>query len=428
MTKVQASKRGTTAKNGIHRIIGKQLEEFSDILIDAYPGIRVESPDGRRRVIQNQRLRAKDRRITTWGLYRRGRIVGGLRLFDYTMNLFGSRIPVGGGGSLAVRLEHKKEHVARDLMTFFVEHYRQKGAPLAILYPFRPDFYRAMGFGYGPKLHQYRFRPGTLPDTPDRKHVRLLTKADLPALRRCYQRQYERVSGMIEETAFGWELIFGYRKQRYAGYFKGNELLGYVAFKFEPSAPDDFLRNDICISECIYNDREALAGLLSFLRSQHDQIDHIIINTLDDNFHFLPTDPRYREHLVAPVYHETNLSGVGLMFKVIDVPAMFAALAGHSFGDQSATVAITVTDSFTPANQGRHIVRFTGGKPAVVRRAKADVDISMDIAEFSSLLIGAINFTELYKYNLAEISDTTWLDRVNGIFLTDGKPVCVTQF
>lgn len=428
MATTSSPKRGTVPKNGIHRITGKGLEEFSDILINAYPGFRVESPEGRRRVIRNQRLWAKDRRITAWGLYRRGRLLGGLRLYDYTMNLFGVRILVGGGGSLAVHLENKKEHVARDLMTFFIEHYRKKGSPLAILYPFRPDFYRAMGFGYGPKLHQYCFRPGTLPDNPNRTNVRLLTKSDLPAIRRCYQRQYERVSGMIEETVYGWDMIFDYRQQRYAGYFKGNELLGYTAFKFEPIAPDDFLRNNIHISRLIYNDRDALAGLLAFLRSQHDQIDHIILNTLDENFHFLPIDPRYREHMIVPVYHETNLSGVGLMYKVIDVPAMFAALAGHSFGDQSATVAITVTDTFTPANQGRYVVRFTEGKSVVVRRAEADVDISMDIAEFSSLLIGAISFKELYWHNLADISDTAWLDRVNRIFLADRKPVCVTNF
>ncbi len=428
MTKAPTPKRETASKNGIHRIAGKQFEEFSDILIDAYSGIRVESPEARRQVIRNQHLKAKDTRITSWGLYRRGRMLGGLRLFDYRMNLFGARILAGGGGSLAVRLEHKKEHVARDLMTFFIEHYRQQGAPLAILYPFRPDFYRAMGFGYGPKLHQYRFRPETLPDSPNRGNVRLLTKADLPALRCCYQRQFERVSGMIEETTYGWDLIFGYRKQRYVGYFKGNELLGYIAFKFEPSAPDDFIRNNIRIFGLVYNDREALAGLLAFLRSQHDQIDHIIINTHDDIFHFLPVDPRYREHLIMPVYHETNLSGVGLMFKIIDVPAMFAALAGHSFGGESATVSITVTDTFTPANHGQHIVRFNGGTPAVIRRGKVDVEISMDIAEFSSLLIGAINFKELYWHNLADISDMAWLDRVNRIFLTDSKPVCVTDF
>ena len=428
MTKARTSKRATTLKNGIHRIAGKQFEEFSDILIDAYPGFRVQSPEERRRVIRNQHLRAKDGRITTWCLYRRGRMLGGLRLFDYTMNLFGAPILAGGGGSLAVRLENKKEHVARDLMTFFIEHYRKKNAPLAILYPFRPDFYRAMGFGYGPKLHQYRFRPGVLPDSPNRKNVRLLTKADLPVLRRCYQRHCERVSGMIEETAYGWDLIFEYGKQRFAGYFKGNELLGYIAFNFEPTAPDDFIRNDIRISELIYNDREALAGLLAFLRSQHDQIDHVIVNTHDDNLHFLPVDPRYREHLIMPVYHETDVSGVGLMFKVIDIPAIFTALAGHSFGGESATLAITVTDTFTPVNHGRYIVRLIEGRPAVVKQGRADVEISMDIAEFSSLLIGAISFKELYWHNLADISDTAWLDRVNRIFLTDSKPVCVTGF
>lgn len=412
----------------IKKIPASDMDRFIDICILAYPGMPVRSKAERAAVRARMAKRNRDPRVSVWGCYRSGELVGGLRLFDYTMNLHGLPIPVGGGGSLAVALEHKKEHVARNLMTHFIDHYRKKKTPLAILYPFRPDFYRAMGFGYGSKLHQYRIRPAHLPDSPARRAVRLLTRADLPALRRCYHRFYMRTSGMIDETAYGWNLIFEYGKHRYAGYFDHGELLGYAAFAFEPSAPDDFIRNNIRISELIVNERQALAGLLAFVRSQHDQIDSIIVNSFDDNLHFLPVDPRSREHLIAPIYHETNLSGVGLMFKVIDIPAMFAALADHSFGGQTATVGITVTDTFTPANQGRHIVRFTEGKPVIARGGGADVDITLDIAQFSSLLIGAIGFKELYRCNLAEISDPAWVDRVQALFRTDDKPVCVTQF
>jgi predicted acetyltransferase len=412
----------------IKRIPTGDMDRFIDICILAYPGIPVRSKTERAAVRTRMMKRNRDPRVSVWGCYRSGELVGGLRLFDYTMNLHGVPIPVGGGGSLAVALEHKKEHVARDLMTHFIDHYRKKKTPLAILYPFRPDFYRAMGFGYGSKLHQYRIRPVHLPDSPARRHVRLLTKADLPALRRCYHRRYERNSGMIAETAYGWSLIFEYGKHRYAGYFENGELRGYAAFAFEPAAPDDFIRNNLRVAEIAVDDGQALAGLLAFLRSQRDQIDYIILDTFENNFHFLPVDPRCREHMFAPIYHETNLSGVGLMYKVIDIPAMFAALAGHSFGGQSATVGVTVTDTFTPANQGRYVIRFTEGKPAVVRRTAADVDISLDIAQFSSLLIGAVGFKELYRYDLAEISDPTWVERMHALFRTDDKPVCVTQF
>jgi len=422
--------RKTTVDRGevINKIPAGDMDRFIDICILAYPGMPVRSKAERAAVRTRMAKRNRDPRVSVWGCYRSGELVGGLRLFDYTMNLHGVPIPVGGGGRLAVALEHNKEHVARNLMTHFIDHYRKKKTPLAILYPFRPDFYRAMGFGYGSKLHQYRIRPAHLPDSPARRAVRLLTRADLPALQRCYHRFYMHTSGMIEETACGWNLIFEYGKHRYAGYVDQGELRGYAAFAFEPAAPDDFIRNNLRVSELLVNDREALAGLLAFLRSQHDQVDHIILDTFADDFHFLPVDPRAREHMFAPIYHETNLSGVGLMVKVIDIPAMFAALAGHSFGGQTVTVGIAVTDTFTPANQGRYIVRFSKGKSVIARRGRADVDITLDIAQFSSLLVGAVGFKELYRYNLAEISDPAWVDRVHALFRTDDKPVCVTQF
>ncbi len=46
------------------------------------------------------------------------------------------------------------------MIAWYLEHYRERGAPFAVLHPFRLDFYRAMGFGYGTPVHRYRFAPG----------------------------------------------------------------------------------------------------------------------------------------------------------------------------------------------------------------------------------------------------------------------------
>lgn len=61
--------------------------------------------------------------------------------------------------------------VAKDLLTDFCTMSRDKGftvgapcrnlvvrlsPPTAMLWPFRPDFYKAMGFGYGPKAYEYK--------------------------------------------------------------------------------------------------------------------------------------------------------------------------------------------------------------------------------------------------------------------------------
>ena len=86
-----------------------------------------------------------------------------MRLFDFRMTLHETAVSIGGVGGVAVDLAHKKQKVARDMILFFLRHYREKGAALTTLHPFRPDFYRQMGFGHGTKMNQYRVKPASLP-------------------------------------------------------------------------------------------------------------------------------------------------------------------------------------------------------------------------------------------------------------------------
>jgi len=53
--------------------------------------------------------------------------------------------------------------------------------------------------------------------------------------------------------------------------------------------------------------------------------------------------------------------------------------------------------------------------------------MSLDVAEFSSLLMGAVDFQHLYAYNLAEISDPAAVPVVNRLFAAP-KPICLTDF
>ncbi len=140
------------------------LDAFVAIVARAYPGIELHTPAAREQFKERARQQSRDDpAIRLYGLYRDDRLLGGMRLFDFDLNLFGQTMPAGGVGLVATDLFHKKMHVARDLLRFFLRHYRERRTPLALLYPFRPDFYKQMGFGYGAKLNRYRFRPRDLP-------------------------------------------------------------------------------------------------------------------------------------------------------------------------------------------------------------------------------------------------------------------------
>ena len=102
--------------NDIRQIPDENIDGFFKIFLDAYPGIHSGSDDELKKLKENLIKRHTDERISVWGLYCEDELLGGLRLFDYQMNVHGTKMLTGGGGCLAVSLLHKKESVAKELM------------------------------------------------------------------------------------------------------------------------------------------------------------------------------------------------------------------------------------------------------------------------------------------------------------------------
>jgi predicted acetyltransferase len=145
----------------------EEFAPFVDIVARAFPSWEILTAEDKENTRQHL-LKTLEGEPTVhyYGVFRQGQLAGGMRLHDFRMNLRGARIRAGGVGLVAVHLLHKKEHVAREMVEFFLRNCRERGMPLALLYPFRPDFYRQMGFGYGTKLNRYRFSPAGLPKGP----------------------------------------------------------------------------------------------------------------------------------------------------------------------------------------------------------------------------------------------------------------------
>lgn len=415
----------------IRRLTEDDFGDFVTIVAHAYPGMSIVSAEDKEKYTQRfLRIHEQDPLVDFYGLYEGGQFLGGMRLHDFTMTLLSTKAKVGGVGEVAVDLVHKKEKVARDMMAFFLEWCQEKGASMAVLYPFRPDFYKRMGFGYGPKMNQYRVKPASLPRGPSKECVQFLQEEDQPALLACYNRFAARTHGMIERAISDIDRLFERVQTKIVGYKKDGEILGYVVFTFQRGKEDNWLVNDIVVREFIYETREALAELLTFLHTQLDQVNAIVFHLHDDDFHYLLFDPRNgTDNLIGPVHHETNTQGVGLMYRVLDVQRIFGVLQGHNFGGQDCWLKLSIRDSFLPENEGSTIVHFEKGRPHVGKEGdEFEVEVSLDVADFSSLLMGVVSFRKLYRYGLAEVSNPQYVGTVNTIFLTDEKPMCTTLF
>ena len=307
------------------------LDRFATIVSNAYPAFPLSSPDERERFKKNMAEALDDPERCVYGLYRDGRLLGGMIFYDFQVNLFSAMRPAGGVGLVAVDLLHKKERVAKEMIEYFLAHYYERGYPLTMLYPFRHDFYKKMGFGYGTKVNEYRISPASFPRGKSKAHVRFLSGEDMGLLKECYNRMVDRTHGMTYSLEFRWRNLAERGDGRIVGYERDGRIEGYLIYGFEKGK--NFLQNDMVVQEMFYENREALAEMLTFLHSQLDQINQIVLSSHDDTFQHLLFDPRNGSgNMVQPISHESNVQGVGLMYRVINTLGIFEAMADRDFG------------------------------------------------------------------------------------------------
>jgi hypothetical protein len=87
-----------------------------------------------------------------------------------------------------------------------------------------------------------------------------------------------------------------------------------------------------------------------------------------------------------------------------------------------------VRDGFLPRNAGSTTVEFVDGRPRVVDDGLHDVELTVDVSELSSLVMGTASAERLHMYGLAEVSDIGYLGKLERLFAVPHPPQCLTQF
>ncbi|KQL48577.1 acetyltransferase [Brevibacillus choshinensis] len=407
----------------------EDINEVVRITAMAYPGSNLLAPENQKRFTERVRdTLDNDQNASFHGLFREQRLVGVMKWHDLPMNVHGVPLLTGGIGTVAVDLLHKKEKVAKAMLRGFLTTYRERGVSLVSLYPFRVDFYKKMGFGVGTKINQYRIKPASLPYT-SKDQVFYLGEADREQILACYHRIVRQTHGMIKKTERELKSFLEQPEQVVVGYKKEGKINGYLVFQFQRCHDENRLQNDIVVKEFLYETYEAMAQLLSFLQSQSDQINRIVLTTADEDFHVLLSDPGNGTDRILPsVYHESHVSGVGLMYRVIDVTGFFHQLSQRRFGKESCLLRLNIRDTFLPENEGSWLIDFREGLPHVIEEGTADVELGMDISDFSSLVMGAVGLRKLHLYGLAEVSDEKAIPLLDRLFAAREKPRSTTPF
>lgn len=415
----------------IQSIQEKDYEELARIVGDAYPAFGMHEDEARQKFIDKVDNRQKNiPDVNHYGYFEEEQLKGTYRFHDFKMNLYGETVPFGGVGLVAVDLLHKKERIAKRMLIESMNRCKEKGYAMAGLYAFRPDFYQKMGFGFGAKKHEYKIEPRSMPNSGSKQHIANVTDEEqMQLLMTCYNDYASRQHGMMYRDQEDFKNLFEQKENRIVVFKRKDEVEGYAIFTFQKSPEGNFLINDIKVKELVYLHTEALGELMTYFHVQHDQIARVIFHTADDDFHFLPFDVRNGSNNMIPsVYHESNSSGVGLMYRVLDVKQFLSQFKGRAFGLEECTVKFSVQETLLEDSRVEVVVQFKDGKLHLLEEGPIDVEVEIDISHFSSLMMGAASFRALHRYGLITISDAAFEKQLYRIFSTVEKPVCMTAF
>ncbi|MBU5311192.1 GNAT family N-acetyltransferase [Tissierella carlieri] len=413
----------------IRQLNEEHIDAYTDIAFNAYPSFKNLEKDAVEKYKKIAvEIMTNDPDVTFYGMFEGEKLIAVMRLFDFRMNCFGKILPVSGIGFLGVHLMHKKEKCAKTMIEFYEEIYKKKGTPIGMLLPFRPDFYKRMGYGMGTKMNQYRLPPDRIPAYFGKSDLRYVEKEDFDKLFDCHSRVVAKKHGMIMKIGDEIRDLKNDPYNKIIGNYdeKGN-INGYLVFKFQNAKDGNYTINNIYIKELIYENTDVLKKLLGFLRKQDDQVNLVVFNTEDENFHYLFDNPLNDSLNYIPYgYIESNTQAVGAMYKLFDIKQAFEQCSHRNYNNSNLKVRFLVYDELNN-KEIEIVVNFIDG---IVNTDSEKFDVTMrtNMANFSSLFLGSTSVIGMYNLGLLELDNVEFLEDIDRTFYCSQKPVCYTDF
>lgn len=401
------------------------FEEYVRLSLEAYPAMYPKMSDEEIDdwIKRMQDQQSKKAEIMYFGYYQDDKLLGAIRVHTFKMNVHGVQMLAGGVGNACVDLTHRKEHIAKEMMEYYHNYFREKNTPILVLWPFRHDFYMKMGYGYARKFNKYMYRPEDLP-RGTKKGVSFMGEPDVDDMLECFNRYTSLTHGMIFKQRRFFERFI--QRYKVIGYRNGDHVEGFLGFNFKKLDPDHPLRQHIEIEYMVYENPTALSRLLAFLQTQLDQVERIVFMTYDDDFHFISADPRDGVPHIFYINMESNVQGLGIMYRVLDKEQFFVELVNHDYNGETVKVRFDIRDTFVPENDGTITVHFNQGKSVISEGY--DVIVSMNIEYFSSLVMGVVDFWKLWSYGLVKVSDESYVQQLDRLFHVSKKPETIEEF
>lgn len=418
------------------RIITPDLiDEYITIYLNSYPAYKDLSEDGvlgyKTKYINSMK---NDENITFVGLFEDGKFIALMKLIDFSMNTFGRMQHAVGLMSLAVHPMHKKQGAALDMVRFFEAYTRETKAAVAMLLPFRIDFYRKMGYGYGSRLDEYRIPTINLPKFEDISCIKFLNSEDTYQMLEC-QRKFAGLNhGMVVKFEDEIRDMFSDNQSKRIGCFRNGKLQGYAVYTFVSESDVNYTLNRIEIKELVYLEPDVLKAFLGFFRNQSDLAQTVVIRTGEEDFyHILPSAQDISGNYIDFGFLQTNISAVGTMYKIVDLDNFVSLTDYRRFPLADITVGFDYYDELSHTSKS-FAVKFSGNdnlysswSPAPFD-APCDVRIECRLSDISALFMGSCRLSSMVRLGNMRLSDPSFEAFLDSLFCCKQRPWTNTDY
>ncbi|WP_026487018.1 GNAT family N-acetyltransferase [Caldanaerobius polysaccharolyticus] len=310
-----------------------------------------------------------------------GTLMAQVVVFPFEIYIGGKPLKMGGVALVSSMPEGRHGGRVGQLLTEWLKVMRDRGQYVSMLGPFSFEFYRKYGWELGFERVVYTVPIEHIKGFKKMGRVRAVTPGDIGILDRIYTKYALNHNGCAKRDEMLWNEFTlshpwsdNYGRYAYIYLDEKGDGKGYIIFTVKNGRMD--------IYEMIYEDIEALKGLLAFIYAHQSQIGEFSWSTAtDEKLHVLLPNPRVKREIQA-----------GMMFRVVDVKE---AVKKRGYAkNASGRFKIEIEDKNAPWNQKPLDICLENGSVEVGECS--DPQLFCDIQTFSQIFVGFITPMEAY--------------------------------
>jgi predicted acetyltransferase len=376
------------------------VDELSELGARAY---RVASVEQRRQhYLEHPRFTLRDVRVAELD----GALVAGAVLYTFSTWVRGKRVPLTGVGNVAVSPEHRRRGVGDTFMRAALRELRARGSHLSILYPFRADWYRRLGWGPFEHVHQLAIAPSNLPHSDEARRVRRMRLPDRAAVMALYERVAQQGHFALARNEAWWtKRLWSYPGDWvvYEGRRRG-QIEGYLYY--EPETSKGYHRLAMTLAEFVAATPEAHRGLVGHLATLADQYEELHVATPADGgwLGLLRHAQNLHPGSEIGAFDDTGNVAAGAMLRIVDLKGALELLppAPHARGE----LVLEVSDPVLPANARAWRLSARDGRLNVTpARAARMPRLAAPVEALAPILAGALSPVRAAEVGLVESTD-----------------------